>query len=504
MRGQGFVTSDEPKVEISPHFEDIEWNNIGIDRWHKEIRQIYGFLAMFGISIVWIVFSVFIGFLSQITLWQNINQHFANTIARSQAWVIFVQSFLTPLIMAMANWVLPSILKRVAFLQGVISGVEIKKSAMFKYFTLQFYLLLSHIGTSFIDSLLISLSNGRVTNAFQTFIRQLLNQFVTVGTFYINYTITGYTFFGLEILQGLSLSIALYQHYFKNHTPRELYQRNVTPDAPYVLLYGFLLMTFLLGISYSLISPLIVPFTAVSFGIAYVAMKYQLVYVYDSKVDSGGTWWPTVFNLLCFSIFVFQFMTFGSVFVVGFRTSLQTVNHGLIPNVLLMILPFTTIFYWIYMKRNICGQGDFMEHREYSPIAYSEKFPKHDTVSERVFNPAVSKPLRKVWVRNDLLFLLDSLYKPEFQNTIDYVRKSDPERLSVIQKQQQMRSGRLMTMLKKDILRHRHKALADIVFSHPSAANEQLPPELPIMDPELFSPAESFNGDLSETPRKDL
>jgi hypothetical protein len=145
-----------------------------------------------------------------------------------------------------------------------------------------------------------------------------------------------------------------------------------------------------------------------------------------------------------------------------------------------------------------------MEKRDYAQVSTSADIPKQDHF-DRVFNPAVSKPLRKVWVRPELAFFLESIYQPEFQNTVDFVRKSDPERTIAIEKQQQMRTGRIKTLLKKDVQRHRRKTLADLVFvAREQQLDPELPPELPLLDETMFPRSASPTRSTAESPTKDL
>ena len=63
-------------------------------------------------------------------------------------------------------------------------------------------------------------------------------------------------------------------------------------------------LVFLIGITYSVISPVIIPVIVIHFGFRYIVWVYQLHYVYVQKIDLCGRLWPRLssrFVLLCLS-----------------------------------------------------------------------------------------------------------------------------------------------------------------------------------------------------------
>ncbi|KAJ1533464.1 hypothetical protein HK405_000496, partial [Cladochytrium tenue] len=108
-------------------------------------------------------------------------------------------------------------------------------------------------------------------------------------------------------------------------TPRQRYQEWLADargqEFDFPIYYGSLAITFLLGLSFSIVSPLILPFAACFFGASYVIMKYQFLYVYSVRRDTGGSWWPQVFNLLAIGIGFFQVLTLAVIFVANTATA---------------------------------------------------------------------------------------------------------------------------------------------------------------------------------------
>ncbi|XAR62009.1 hypothetical protein NMG60_11016580 [Bertholletia excelsa] len=76
-------------------------------------------------------------------------------------------------------------------------------------------------------------------------------------------------------------------------------------EIPRVLLFGFL------GLIYSIMAPLILPFLLVYFFLAYFVYRNQILNVYVTKYQSGGKFWPTIHNSTIFSLFMMQVIAMG-------------------------------------------------------------------------------------------------------------------------------------------------------------------------------------------------
>jgi hypothetical protein len=74
----------------------------------------------------------------------------------------------------------------------------------------------------------------------------------------------------------------------------------------YHIHYPPILLTFLIALAYSVISPAMLIFAMLYFGIATQVWKHQLLYVYDSRTELGGALWPQIFNRCIVALIIFQ------------------------------------------------------------------------------------------------------------------------------------------------------------------------------------------------------
>jgi len=76
-------------------------------------------------------------------------------------------------------------------------------------------------------------------------------------------------------------------------------------EIPRILLFG------LLGLTYFIVAPLILPFVLVYFCLGYFIFCNQLFNVYAPKYDTGGKFWPIVHNTTIFSLVVLHIIAIG-------------------------------------------------------------------------------------------------------------------------------------------------------------------------------------------------
>jgi hypothetical protein len=57
---------------------------------------------------------------------------------------------------------------------------------------------------------------------------------------------------------------------------------------------------FVIGFAYAPIAPLIIPWVVLFYAITWLFGKYLLIYVYNPEFDSGGLFWPVIFNRMIF------------------------------------------------------------------------------------------------------------------------------------------------------------------------------------------------------------
>jgi hypothetical protein len=94
-------------------------------------------------------------------------------------------------------------------------------------------------------------------------------------------------------------------------TAREFETAEAAPELDYGVTYCPHLFIFLIAMTYSFISPIIIPFAACYFVLGWLVFKYQLVHVFVQRFESGGTFWPVVYSKMSTSLLIAQLCLVG-------------------------------------------------------------------------------------------------------------------------------------------------------------------------------------------------
>jgi len=150
------------------------------------------------------------------------------------------------------------------------------------------------------------------------------------------------------------------------------------------------LLIFLLGATYSVASPGILPYCAAYFAIFWIVRKYQVLYVYERCYESGGLFWPLVFDFILIMLLTFQ--VFMSAVFVAFGATLQA---GLC---------FVTIPAGLYYFRRYCHKR-FNNAAQYLPLEVADRAPQAQVPPELYIPPPLRNGAagwhpesRKAWV----------------------------------------------------------------------------------------------------------
>jgi hypothetical protein len=73
---------------------------------------------------------------------------------------------------------------------------------------------------------------------------------------------------------------------------------------------GHVLLIYLLALTFSVIAPLLLPFSVIWFVFAWVQWRHNLCYVYQRKYESGGLMWTYMFSRICICLVTMQLFTF--------------------------------------------------------------------------------------------------------------------------------------------------------------------------------------------------
>uniref|UniRef100_A0ACD5YJG5 Uncharacterized protein n=1 Tax=Avena sativa TaxID=4498 RepID=A0ACD5YJG5_AVESA len=308
--------SDNPtewQTEHAPDPHDVYWPNFSTTFMERWISKFVVFVASVLLIIVAIVSQLVTGYLPSVIL------HFLSSYV-------------------------PSIMKQFSTMQGFGSVSGIERSACNK-------MLRFTIWTVFFANILTGSALGQLEIFLDP--KEIPSKLAVVvpaqAPFFIAYVVTSWTSITSEITQTSALLYHLWGSCAKcckrDDADPETQSMHYHSEIPRILLFG------LLGLTYFIIAPLILPFILVYFCLGYFIFRNQLCNVYSPKYDTGGRFWPIVHNATIFSLVLMHLISIGVFGVKKFPVGSS----------LLVPLPLLTLLFNAY-----CGNRFFPIFEAYS------------------------------------------------------------------------------------------------------------------------------------------
>lgn len=171
-----------------------------------------------------------------------------------------------------------------------------------------------------------------------------------------NFFISYFILQGLSIAAGDLLSIGALVGFlllgkFLDKSPRKLFKRYITLSG---LGWGALYPKFgnmgIIAITYSIISPLILGFATVGFGLIYLAIRYNAMFVLTNNIDTKGRAYALVMQQLMTGVYL------GEVCLIG----LFAINTAPGPIVLMVVFLVFTAIYHAIMRHALKPLMDYL------------------------------------------------------------------------------------------------------------------------------------------------
>ncbi|KAJ3685552.1 hypothetical protein LUZ61_014716 [Rhynchospora tenuis] len=297
--------SDNPTewvTEPAPEPCDVYWPFFSTSFLQRWISKFIVFVASFFLIIIFLLVAAFIQgltYLEQLEIWLPFLKNILKIAVVSQV----ITGYLPSLLLHLLSSQIPPLMKLFSTMQGYIATSEIEKSACGK-------MLWFTIWSVFFANVL----TGSVTSQLQIILdpKDIPAMLAVVvpgqASFFIAYVVTSWTSVSSELTQ----TMAFLSHLFSCPCSRKESNGKINlpsisyhSEIPRILLFG------LLGLTYFILAPIILPFILVYFGIGYIIYRNQLLFVYTPKYDTGGRFWPIVHNTTIFSLVLMHIIVIG-------------------------------------------------------------------------------------------------------------------------------------------------------------------------------------------------
>ncbi|KAF0442744.1 DUF221-domain-containing protein [Gigaspora margarita] len=410
-----------PKIRLAPLPKDIIWSNLSIPDTVKGPKTIVGHAIFIALCFFWLVPISFISTLAQV---KNIEIIFPFMKGLSNNGFIsgLLQAWMTPLLLALFFIILPTILSELAKQQGKITKSSLDRSTLGKlylFFIINNIILYTSASTIIdtwtkirikIDDGDTNLRDFYVVLKNSKFLDELADSMIKVSTFWINYISLRGVAAVFDLAQIASLVMKFLSRRFVKPTPRNLKEFSRPPDFDYPVYYNLHLFFFTIGILYSVIAPFILFFCFTYFALAYLIYRYQLMYVFTTKVETAGSFWRLAFNRIVFSTIFWQFAMIG----------VMNLKGAGIQSITLLPLPFFTIFFKIICHRRFDQKIHYYTPSEtcLEDLKNESKLEYiHEKVSTRFDHPSLTAEIITPMVHSNAKDALSKIYHGRVSET---------------------------------------------------------------------------------------
>ncbi|KAF5742142.1 hypothetical protein HS088_TW09G00184 [Tripterygium wilfordii] len=324
-------------TEWAPEPRDIYWENLAIPYVSLTVRRLIIGVAFFFLTFFFMIPIAFVQSLASI---EGIEQKapWLAPIIEIKFIKSVIQGFLPGIALKLFLIFLPTILMIMSKFEGFISLSSLERRAASRYYLF-----------NFVNVFLGSIITGTAFEQLGSFLDQSANQIPeTIGvaipmkaTFFITFImVDGWAGIAGEILMLKPLIFYHLKNFFLVKTEKDR-EAAMDPGSlgfntgePQIQLY------FLLGLVYATVTPLLLPFIIVFFGLAYLVFRHQIINVYNQEYESAAAYWPAVHGRIIAALVISQLLLMG----------LLTTKKAAQSTPFLIALPVLTIAFHRYCK----------------------------------------------------------------------------------------------------------------------------------------------------------
>nr|OQO26374.1 hypothetical protein B0A51_06936 [Rachicladosporium sp. CCFEE 5018] len=328
-------------VEISPN--DVLWDNMSIKWWERYIRFSIVVAISVGLVIFYAIPVTFSSLLANISVISTQVPWLGFLTTWPTAAKSIVSGVLPPAIVQIVLVLVPIIYRFLVKLQGVSTGSARETGVQGWYFVflfIQIFLVVSISGglLSFFSKA-ASDPLGVASNLAQTMPK-------AANYFFSYLTIQGLSNSASALLQVGTLFGWFVLGPLLDSTPRAKWRRQTTlPEVKWGSFFPPFTNFAVIGIIYSVIAPLIMFFMIIIFGLYWIVYRYNVLYVYRFREDTGGVLFPQAVNQLFTGLYIMEVCLAGFFFLARD----QNQNASCVPQGIIIIIVglFTVIYHFM-------------------------------------------------------------------------------------------------------------------------------------------------------------
>ncbi|XP_061358098.1 CSC1-like protein HYP1 [Gastrolobium bilobum] len=296
------VNPTEWITEQAPEPDDVYWPIFTVSFIRRWISKLVVFVAFTSLTVLFLIPVAIVQGLTNLEQLENFFP-FLRSILKLSVVSQVITGYLPSLILQLFLFLVPPTMLMLSSLQGYMSWSQIQRSACTKvlWFTIWNIFFANVLSGSVLYRVNVFLEPKEIP--------RILGEAVpSQASFFISLVVTsGWTTVASELFQLTKLISNFMKRIFTKNSGDDFEPPSMPyhSEIPRICLFG------LLGVTYFILSPLIVPFLLIYFCLGYIIFRNQLLNVYVPKYDTGGQYWSTVHNSTIFSLVLMHIIAIG-------------------------------------------------------------------------------------------------------------------------------------------------------------------------------------------------
>ncbi|KAF9071637.1 hypothetical protein BDP27DRAFT_1218654 [Rhodocollybia butyracea] len=415
----GQLSSKHPKgtdISLAPNPKDIIWENM--NRAPAEIRtkRMVGFLWLAFVCFFNTVPLFIISVLANLSSIQAYVPFLRSWASASPGTFSVVSGVLPPAVSGIFGFFLPIIMRWLSQFMGALTHSKLDRQVVARYFT---FLIISQlviftlIGVIFsaVENIVIEI-NGK--KSFKDIVDNLHTLPSTINRTYIDQSSYWLTFFPLrgflvifDLAQIINLVWISVKTRLFGRTPRDIREWTQPPEFGYAIYYSNMLFMASVALVFAPLAPLVALAAMIVFWMGSWVYKYQLMFVYITKVETGGRLWNVVINRLLFAVVLMQLLM---VLTIGLQYGFKTLYWiSTIPPI------FMIGIFKVYLSRTFSKEFRFYtptdEELRAAKVHSSKADQKGNRLQARFGHPALHAELFTPMLHAKMMPLLSQVYR---------------------------------------------------------------------------------------------
>ncbi|OWZ50389.1 hypothetical protein C368_06530 [Cryptococcus neoformans 125.91] len=298
------------ELQLAPMPHDIVWENISKEPAELGSKNTFGFIIIgivcFFNTLPLLVVSLLAN-LSSLTVYVTFLADWKDAGSWGQWTFSMVSGILPSVVSALFGYLLPIIIRKISKYQGAPTRSRLDRAVTARYFffmiisNLVIFSLLGVVYTA-IARIVVQIgghqSASTILKGFEDIPDQIQGTYVQQSTYWLTWLpLRGFLVI-FELIQLIKLAMVSIRRFMFSHTPRDIREMTKPPYFEYAIVIVNLLFITAVGLIYAPLAPLVAMGACCVFWFSSVVYKYQLLYVYISRAESGGRMWNVYVNRL--------------------------------------------------------------------------------------------------------------------------------------------------------------------------------------------------------------